>query len=297
MRPLKTAFFKYVIEPLTEGLYKILSPLSMPVKFILGSLVQIPRSVFIVLVAGLLLNFYTYYFSVPQISRWMNESKAYNFLYNEAINPILNSSIAKKIPVLLNDSFGRDGMENGISQGTTGGSVVDRIAKNIAKRNIRVIEYFNGVTLDEAIKSSSEIDNMAKQLVKGENDDYKKANLLYKWVSKNLEYDQDKAQKVSTNPEGISSGSIVAFNTRKGICFDYSCLYISMCRAVGLKVRLITGLGFSGVSWGDHAWNQVYSASKGDWINVDTTFGTIANYFDKPNFNVDHKYAEVQGEW
>jgi hypothetical protein len=34
---------------------------------------------------------------------------------------------------------------------------------------------------------------------------------------------------------------------------------------------------------------------KGAWINVDTTFGTIANYFDSSNFNVDHKYAQIQG--
>ncbi|HBQ86719.1 MAG TPA: transglutaminase, partial [Syntrophomonas sp.] len=87
------------------------------------------------------------------------------------------------------------------------------------------------------------------------------------------------------------------FNTRKGICFDYSCLYISMCRAAGLKVRLITGVAYSGTAWGDHAWNQVYSTEEGRWINVDTTFGSNGYYFDKPDFIADHRYPVVQGEW
>ena len=89
----------------------------------------------------------------------------------------------------------------------------------------------------------------------------------------------------------------MAFNTRMGICFDYASLYVSMCRAVGLKVRLVTGLGYSGSSWGDHAWNQVYVPEEGRWINVDPTFGTVNNYFDKPDFTVDHKDTKVQGEW
>jgi transglutaminase/protease-like cytokinesis protein 3 len=51
------------------------------------------------------------------------------------------------------------------------------------------------------------------------------------------------------------------------------------------------------MNWGDHAWNQVYSNYEGRWINVDATFGSNGSYFDKPDFNVDHRYAQVQGEW
>jgi hypothetical protein len=71
-----------------------------------------------------------------------------------------------------------------------------------------------------------------------------------------------------------------------------------MCRAVNVKVRFITGLGYSGTYWGDHAWNQVYNSAKSTWINTDTTFGSSGgNYFDNPDFNVDHKDSAVQGEW
>jgi transglutaminase-like putative cysteine protease len=112
-----------------------------------------------------------------------------------------------------------------------------------------------------------------------------------------VKYDYEKAEKVSENSENITSGAINAFETRKGICFDYSSLFVAMCRSVGLKVRLVTGLAYSGVSWGDHAWNQVYSEEKNRWINVDTTFGSIDNYYDRADFNMDHKNADIQKQW
>ena len=33
------------------------------------------------------------------------------------------------------------------------------------------------------------------------------------------------------------------------------------------------------------------------WINVDATFGTIGNYFDKKDFYADHKYEMIREEW
>jgi transglutaminase-like putative cysteine protease len=71
-----------------------------------------------------------------------------------------------------------------------------------------------------------------------------------------------------------------------------------MCRAVDVRVRFITGLGFTGSAWGDHAWNQIYDPKYDGWVNVDTTFGSSGiNYFGRTGFELDHKNAVVQGEW
>ncbi|KAJ49331.1 membrane-bound protein [Clostridium tetanomorphum DSM 665] len=70
-----------------------------------------------------------------------------------------------------------------------------------------------------------------------------------------------------------------------------------MCRANNLKVRLITGQGFNGVSWVSHAWNQVYIAEENKWINVDTTFYKGGNYFNSKRFDLDHKDSSIAGEW
>lgn len=298
LRIITTPLYKFVIVPLSESMYEFVYSMNTVVRRIFSALWSLPRALFYVLIFSLLLNFYSYYFPSQLLSRWMNQSPAYQLVYRNALYPILNSNIAKTVPVLVNDSFRR-------SIGHVIPGVIDqdrnfspgKLAEQISRGNITIIEYFNGVTLEEAIKSNDEIDAMAEKIVGNEKDSSKKAYSLYKWISSNVKYDYDKATAINSNAKGISSGAIIAFNTRKGICFDYSSLYISMCRAVGLKVRMITGLGYSGVSWGDHAWNQVYSDEDKSWINVDTTFGTAGNYFDKDDFAVDHKYAEVQGEW
>ncbi len=278
--------YNHAIIPFSDWIYTKVSSMGNVGRKILGVISQIPKSIFILLISVLLLNFYNYYNPSQTLSRWINESSLYQVVYKNAISPVLNSNIAKQIPIVLNDTFRKQG-----AQGVSSQNPVN------FKGNPFVIQYFNGVTLDQAIKSNAEIDNMAKKIVGNEKDSRKKAKLIYVWITRNIAYDYEKVELVNKEAPGVQSGSIIAYNTRKGICFDYASLYISMCRAVGLKVRMITGLGYNGVIWGDHAWNQVYYSEGGRWINIDTTFGVNGNYFDKSDFNVDHKDAEVQGEW
>lgn len=293
IRMLNRQVFYKVFTGLADYLSSFMSRRSRAAKGAVGSLLQVPRALFLVFTAGLLLNFFTYYYPSPSLAKWMNQSQAYQALYHEALYPALNCNLAKKIPVILNDSFAKTAELVLPSPGT------DRGIPNPTKKpgSGRVIEYFNGVTLDEAVKSSPEIDETARSLTANDAASKAKAYRIYRWVSQNIEYDSAKAARISRDTSGTSSGSLVAYNTRSGICFDFSSLYVSMCRAVGLKVRLVTGLGYSGISWGDHAWNQVYSNEEKRWINVDTTFGVNGNYFDKADFSADHRYGEVQGEW
>lgn len=290
-RIITTPLYKLLVEPVAEIIYETVDRFGVLGRSVLGALWRLPKALCLMLALGIGVNIYTHYEYNPELTRMLNQSAVYQFVHNKAVSPVLNSNLAKKIPVIVNDSFGRtanDALDD---------SIPEKLINQLSGRNIKVIRYFNGVTLEDAIKSTPEIDQAALKIVEKEKTNTKKAYLLYKWISQNVEYDYEKAEKLASNPEGISSGSIIAFNTGKGVCFDYSSLYISMCRAVGLKVRLITGLGYSGLAWGDHAWNQVYSSEEDRWINVDATFGSSANYFDKKDFNLDHKYDEIQGEW
>jgi hypothetical protein len=269
--------YAYVIAPVINKVASSFRKKGGLVRRMLWGLCQLPRSIIYVIVLSLLMNVCTSYTSGSVIDKKINQSVTYQFVNKNVINPLLSSGIVKKIPVLLNDSF-KDA--------------------SASLQNIHLTYYFNGMTLDDAVKSDSEIDNTAKEIVGKETNSKEKAYLIYRWVSKNINYDYNKASVVATNPSSVSSGAIVAFNTRTGICFDYACLYVAMCRAVGVKVRFITGLGYSGVEWGDHAWNQIYSPDENRWINVDTTFGNSGkNYFDRPDFNADHQDAVIQGEW
>ena len=298
LRLITNPVYRSIIVPLSERIYLSARSMSSFFRNLIGVLWQLPRSIIMVLIFSLIINFSSYYLYIPTLSNQLSDSTVYRFLYRNALQPALSSNIAKQIPVIVNDSFRKT--VDGIVPPTSDNQSIpspDKLINRLTGGNVRVIEYFNGVTLDQAIKSSAEIDETARKIVGNEKDSKKKAYLLYKWICRNIKYDYEKVKIVSSNPRGVSSGSIEAYETKKGICFDYSSLYVSMSRAVGLKVRLVTGLAYSGVAWGDHAWNQVFSSEENRWINVDTTFGTTANYFDKSDFSVDHKYDEVQGEW
>lgn len=160
-----------------------------------------------------------------------------------------------------------------------------------------VIIYYNGVTLESGIKSTEKIDKKANELIKNIKTDREVAKRLYSWIGSNVEYDFDKASRALSNDNISNSGAIEAFNTRKGICFDYACLYVAMAREVGLKTRIITGQGFDGVSYGPHAWNEVYLEDEGTWVNVDPTFYSAGDYFDNKDFFKDHIKESVAGEW
>jgi transglutaminase-like putative cysteine protease len=155
----------------------------------------------------------------------------------------------------------------------------------------------NGSGVDQAVKSIDEIDNTTKKITEGEKTSTGKAKKIYAWITKNIENDEDKAEKIGQDPKGIPTGAVVAYSVRKGVSYDFACLFVAMCRAVDVEVNFVTGKGYNGIVWGDHAWNQIYSTEERKWINVDTLFGIVGNYFDKSQFNFDHLEGEVQKSW
>ena len=281
---------KYLITPLINQFLSALKGMRPSIQRIFSGLWQLPRAIWMVLIFSMLLNFYSNYVNHPTANNYINSSEAYLAVKKTVLTPILSADIINRIPMLMYDSLIKTPEDDIPSH--TGDPKVPNYW------NLPAIKYFNGVTIDEAVKSNTEIDNKAKQIVGAETADQEKALLLYQWICKNIQYDNDKAAVILQHPSRVDSGSIVTFEQRKGICFDYSCLYVSMCRATGIKVRLISGLGYSGTEWGEHVWNQVYDPEKDRWLNVDTTFGNSGfNYFDNADFSLNHKYDVIQAEW
>ena len=272
--------YRYAFPPLSHSISNGVKSMNGFFRRLIGGLWRLPKSIWLVLVFSLLLNFFTGFFNDSYITKAANTSAPYQLVQENVIQPLLNSSAVKDIKVILNDSF--KSLDGEISDAISDGSLV---------------KYFNGMTLDDAVKSNADIDAEAKTIVGSTTDDRQQAYLIYLWICDNLTYDNDKAEKITQHSdEDISSGAIVAYTTRTGVCFDFSCLYVAMCRSVGVKVRFVTGLGYTGTTWGDHAWNQAYVDDV--WVNVDTTFGSSGiNYFDRPYFYLDHKDGAVHGEW
>lgn len=273
-----------MVFPMLDGIEKHLDHRNNMVKRLVGMIFQLPRALCYIMLIAFVLNFIAIFDLFPSANKYIENSKTYDYVCQKVVMPIMDSKLVQQLPGLLNNSFRIVVKESNSDNNST------------EKSSQRII-YYNGITLDEGVRSNAQIDSFARNIVKNDETGLEKARTIYMWIGKNISYDNNKAQEVINNDFDVQSGAIPTFNTRKGICFDYSCLYVAMCRAVGLKVRLITGEGFNGMSWINHAWNQVYIKEEGKWINVDTTFSSAGNYFDSSRFIFDHRNGQVAGEW
>ncbi|MEN6391370.1 MAG: transglutaminase domain-containing protein, partial [Syntrophomonas sp.] len=87
IRLLTPAIYRRWLLPLADQLYNALSNSGRFLSSSAGALAQIPRAAFMVFIGGLLLNFFAYYYPSPNLSKWMNESTAYQGLYQQALYP------------------------------------------------------------------------------------------------------------------------------------------------------------------------------------------------------------------
>lgn len=274
-----------IIFPLIDSIERFLFTKKNILKRTAGAAFQVPRAACYVLVAAFAVNIFSIAVPNEKLSKQLEKSGVYNQICKGIIIPVTNSQLAKQMPEILNNSFKIVIKDTGTGEATN------------ASQNSGTIVYYNGVTLAEGVRANAQINEFARNLASQEASVYGKAEVLYSWVGDNITYDYDKATRVLNNDFDVESGAIPAFETGKGICFDYACLYAAMCRANNINVRIITGEGFNGVSWVSHAWNQVYIPERGEWINVDPTFYKGGNYFDSIRFELDHEYGEVAGEW
>lgn len=287
------AVTRTLLYPLVDGTDKFLSSKTNIIKRISGTIVNLPKAICMLILVAFILNITSIFTTNAMLNKYLQSSNPYKSICQAVIIPVTNSSLAKKLPNIINDSFKvvvkQTKPVSNEQQGSSKSSVNDKTQKTII--------YYNGVTLDQAVKSNSQIDTFSKNITSKQNNTLGKAEILYNWVGSNIDYDHDKANQVLNNDFNVSSGAIPTFNSRKGICFDYASLYVAACRANNIKVRLITGEGFNGVSWVSHAWNQVYIPESGKWINVDTTFYKGGNYFNSVRFPLDHRDNQTAGEW
>ena len=141
---------------------------------------------------------------------------------------------------------------------------------------------------------SNIIIDAANTITAGEQDPFKKAELLYNFVIKQLDYDYDRMKEKSFK---ISNASDI-LNWDKGVCTDYSLLFASLCRAAGIPCKFIVGLSlhsisseYNGVSSTSHAWNEVKLPGYG-WVPVDATSEIP---FGGANFSLNLKTFEGTG--
>jgi transglutaminase-like putative cysteine protease len=89
-----------------------------------------------------------------------------------------------------------------------------------------------------------------------------------------------------------------ALRLGRGVCQDFSHLFLAACRGIGLPARYVSGYLHLPGEVATHAWCQVW-AGRGGWVDVDPTHGTFpAN--DHIKIGIGRDYSDVppnRGVW
>lgn len=264
-------------------LWKKINKANKFLRSILGLLVELPGAAVRVLLLVFLISLFSQVYPSNFIAKSADKSKAYNFVNSYAVAPIEKGRVGKNLPDYLKK----------YTETIYNGAGTDK-AVNVYNE----LQHVGNLRFEYESKSDEEIDSTARKIVGNTKDEKQKAYLLYRWIGRNISYDWDKYNDIINGTDYLDKfGAIPAYDSRKGICEDYADLYAAMARAVGLKVRIIVGQGYSGGSWGGHAWNEVYISSEKKWIPLDTTWARAGNYFDNNNFGKDHRIEAIAGEW
>ncbi|NPV47503.1 MAG: transglutaminase domain-containing protein [Armatimonadetes bacterium] len=113
---------------------------------------------------------------------------------------------------------------------------------------------------DTAQSDNPQIQAKAREIVGDETDAWSAVGRLRQWVNVSL-------RKVSSEPRPISASEVLA--EMAGDCTEHSILMAALCQAVGIPVKLVAGLAYSGGAFHYHAWNEVWV---GEWTEVDATW-------------------------
>lgn len=226
----------------------------------IGTLIGAARCIVVVTI----LFIYVTLYPVSIFSQYVEASVIYKDSAKSILEPLSGNLIKDKLPVFT--------------------KAVEKELGGILQRKYDIIDHTIPTDVEQA----------AIEIVKKGDSEEDKARLLYDWVGSRIEYDFDKVDDYEQKGIWHEQTPQNTFDTRRGVCIDYARLYAVMARSQGLKVRVVTGLGYNGQGgYGPHAWNEVYLSSKNKWIPLDPTWAQSGQWFNPPKFAETHIKEQV----
>ncbi|MBC7429232.1 MAG: transglutaminase domain-containing protein [Bacteriovorax sp.] len=175
-----------------------------------------------------------------------------------------------------------------------GGYYVGQAIKleNTDKRDVSFLLPSDLVQSDNA-----QIMLLARTITADSVDELDAAKKIHKYVATNVKYDF-----ASYKDESYKAKAFDAVTTLKnltGVCSGYSNLYAALLRSIGIRTKIIYGIGYiTKTQTGDHAWNEIFINN--EWKSVDVTWdsttGRIFKYFNiaEEVFDQDHQKQTEQ---
>ncbi len=116
---------------------------------------------------------------------------------------------------------------------------------------------------------------LAKYLTQQDTSDYQKVHSMYTWIINSITYDLKSSREANPKYYTVSQ----TLKRKKGICYQYSELFVALCQKVGISAKEIIGYS-KGAEYhednqfyeSDHSWNAVKLDST--WHLLDATWGS-----------------------
>ncbi|NYZ79612.1 transglutaminase domain-containing protein [Candidatus Micrarchaeota archaeon] len=126
------------------------------------------------------------------------------------------------------------------------------------------------------------IREMARNITANSSDDFERVSKLALWVNRQLTYDLSLA--------GESKDAEWILQNRRGVCSEYSTLFVALARSIGIPARIVEGLAYDDAKneWTGHAWAEAYI---GTWVPVDPTWNPPeVGYLDAMHLEFSKKF-------
>lgn len=171
---------------------------------------------------------------------------------------------------------------------------IEKFIVDIPARTDSLVNEENKIYLQPAKRIDSdepEIIAKAKEITEGLSTDYKKAQAIFEYVNVNMSYDVSDAY--------ANKGALSAFESMKGVCEEFTTLFVTFCRAVDIPTRAVEGYKIENIYSGDeisgdaiiidrnlenHVWAEIYLDGFG-WVPVEPTIIYTINGERAPYFN------------
>lgn len=134
--------------------------------------------------------------------------------------------------------------------------------------------------------SESKAMDLGIQLSQKSSGDLDYVQQVYRYVIRNITYDQQLAETVKS---GYLPDVDRTLETKKGICFDYASLMAALLRSQGIPTKLV--IGYSGQQY--HAWIDVYLEEMG-WVDKVIYFDGSSWSLMDPTLAANNVSSEVK---
>jgi transglutaminase-like putative cysteine protease len=140
---------------------------------------------------------------------------------------------------------------------------------------------------------NNDIATTASEIASGSETNLEAIMRLAAWVYNNVDYNLSYVGS-------IKKASWIMEN-RKGVCAEYSTLFMALVRSLGFPARYVSGWAYGnvyGAQFNTHAWTEVYL--EGEWIPFDPTYGEFG-YVDALHIpvsrTIDGNQSTINVRW